>query len=62
MTLRVGGPRTGKSGELASRSLDAPGAVLATSTRTDLGDLTADVRAKRGPLCGGERQQVGLGS
>lgn len=50
VTLRVGGPRTGKSGELASRILDAPGAVLATSTRTDLGDLTADVRAKRGPL------------
>ena len=36
----VGGPRTGKSGSIAGRILDAPGAVIATSTRTDLLELT----------------------
>ena len=50
VTLRVGGPRTGKTGELAGRILDAPGAVIATSTRTDLVELTGPCRAKRGPL------------
>lgn len=45
ITIRFGGPRTGKSGELACRLLDAPGAALATSTRTDLLDLTARLRA-----------------
>jgi hypothetical protein len=34
VTLRIGGPRSGKTGELAGRILDAPGAVIATSTRT----------------------------
>jgi hypothetical protein len=43
VTLRVGGPRTGKSGELACRILDARGAVIATSTRTDLYDTCAAV-------------------
>ena len=50
VTLRIGGPRTGKTGELAGRILDAPGAVIATSTRTDLIDLTGPCRAARGPL------------
>jgi len=50
VTLRVGGPRTGKTGELACRVLDAPGAVIATSTRTDLIELTGPVRARKGPL------------
>jgi type IV secretory pathway TraG/TraD family ATPase VirD4 len=50
VTLRLGGPRTGKSGELACRILDAPGAVLATSTRTDLVSLTGGLRARRGPV------------
>jgi type IV secretory pathway TraG/TraD family ATPase VirD4 len=45
-----GGPRTGKTGWAAGRVLDAPGAVLVTSTRTDLHDLTAELRAKRGPV------------
>jgi type IV secretion system protein VirD4 len=49
-TLRFGGPRVGKSGELACRILDAPGAVIATSTRTDLVDLTRSLRAVRGPV------------
>jgi type IV secretion system protein VirD4 len=50
VTLRVGGPRVGKSGELAGRILDAPGAVIATSTRTDLVGLTALVRQQVGPV------------
>jgi hypothetical protein len=49
-TLRLGGPRVGKSGELACRILDAPGAVIATSTRTDLLELTRPVRSRRGPV------------
>lgn len=47
VTLRFGGPRSGKTGELACRILDAPGAVIATSTRTDLVDLTAKLRQRR---------------
>lgn len=50
VTLRMGGPRTGKTGELAGRILDAPGAVIATSTRTDLVDITGPVRRQRGPV------------
>jgi type IV secretion system protein VirD4 len=50
VTLRIGGPRTGKTGELAGRILDAPSAVIATSTRTDLIELTGPCRAQRGPL------------
>lgn len=50
VTLRIGGPRTGKTGELCCRILDAPGAVIATSTRTDLIDLTEPCRARRGPV------------
>ncbi|MGH3867246.1 MAG: type IV secretory system conjugative DNA transfer family protein [Pseudonocardiaceae bacterium] len=45
-----GGPRKGKTGWLAGRVIDAPGAVLVTSTRLDLHDLTAGLRAKRGPV------------
>ena len=32
------------------RILDAPGAVIATSTRTDLFSLTSELRARRGPV------------
>jgi type IV secretion system protein VirD4 len=49
-TVRFGGPRIGKSGEMACRILDAPGAVIATSTRTDLVTLTTFLRAERGPV------------
>ena len=45
-----GGPRTGKTGYLAGRVIDAPGAVLVTSTRTDLHELTAALRSRRGPV------------
>jgi len=50
VTLRFGGPRKGKSAELAGRILDAPGAVIATSTRTDLIDLTRPIRENLGPI------------
>jgi hypothetical protein len=50
VTLRIGGPRTGKTGEVAGRILDAPGAVIATSTRTDLIELTGQCRASKGPV------------
>ncbi|RZT89050.1 type IV secretory system conjugative DNA transfer VirD4/TraG family protein [Pseudonocardia sediminis] len=51
VVIVVGGPRTGKTGWLAGRVLDAPGAALVTSTRTDLLDLCAPLRAQnRGPV------------
>ncbi|GAA3242513.1 hypothetical protein GCM10017691_46660 [Pseudonocardia petroleophila] len=50
VVMIFGGPRTGKTGWLAGRILDAPGAVLVTSTRTDLYELCAPLRARRGPV------------
>ena len=51
VVIVVGGPRTGKTGWLAGRVLDAPGAALVTSTRTDLLDLCAPLRRRdRGPV------------
>lgn len=50
VTMRVGGPRTGKSGSLACHALDAPGALIVTTSRTDLLDATRDVRASRGRI------------
>ena len=44
VTIVFGGPRTGKTQWLAGRVLDAPGAVLVTSTRTDLYELCAPLR------------------
>ena len=46
--LVVGGPRTGKTGLLAARIIDAPGAVISTSTRRDLLDITGPLRATGG--------------
>ena len=48
--LVMAAQRTGKSGIVADRILDHPGPVLATSTRADLFDSTAGVRALRGPV------------
>ncbi len=48
--LTLGGPRHGKSVEEIGRIIDAPGAVIATSTRTDLYDKTHRLRAARGPV------------
>ena len=50
VVVAFGGPRAGKSGWLAGRVIDAPGAVVVTSTRTDLYDLTKQLRAERGPV------------
>ena len=50
VTLRVGGPRIGKSGEMADHIADAPGAVIATSTRTDLLETVGPFRMRRGPV------------
>ena len=49
-TLRVGIPGTGKTAELGCRVIDAPGGVVVTSTATDLYELTATLRARRGPV------------
>ena len=50
VTIVFGGPRTGKTQYLAGQVLDAPGAVLVTSTRTDLYELCGPLRAARGPV------------
>jgi hypothetical protein len=50
VVLMFGGPRTGKSGLLSCRIIDAPGAVVVTSTRTDLYEGTAALRSRRGPV------------
>ncbi len=50
VTVRFGGPRMGKTVEIAGRILDAPGAVITTSTRTDLCEMTRGVRGKVGPI------------
>ncbi|ALE82470.1 type IV secretory system conjugative DNA transfer family protein [Pseudonocardia sp. HH130629-09] len=51
VVIVVGGPRTGKTGWLAGRVLDAPGAALVTSTRTDLVELCGPLRRRdRGPV------------
>ncbi|MEU4292085.1 type IV secretory system conjugative DNA transfer family protein [Kribbella sp. NPDC026596] len=49
-TLTVAGPRAGKTGLMMNHLLDAPGAVIATSTKTDILDITRSQRAKRGPV------------
>jgi type IV secretory pathway TraG/TraD family ATPase VirD4 len=49
-TLRLGGPGTGKTGELACRVVDAPGACLVTSSKTDIVELTAPSRQQIGPI------------
>lgn len=46
----IGGPRTGKTGALACLIVDAPGAAIVTSTRTDLIMMTAPQRSKVGPI------------
>jgi type IV secretion system protein VirD4 len=51
VVIVVGGPRSGKSGWLAARIIDAPGAAIVTSTRTDLLNLCGPLRARsRGPI------------
>lgn len=50
VVMIFGGPRTGKTGWIAGRILDAAGAVLVTSTRTDLLDLCGPLRMAKGPV------------
>ncbi|WP_252443954.1 type IV secretory system conjugative DNA transfer family protein [Pseudonocardia humida] len=50
VVVAFGGPRVGKSAWLAGRIIDAPGAALVTSTRTDLYEVTHELRARRGPV------------
>src|SRR5215469_13667544 len=49
-TLVLAAPRTGKSGWLADRIIDHPGAVVCTTTRTDLLENTAALRSERGTV------------
>ena len=49
-TLVLAAPRTGKSGWLADRIIDHPGAVVTTTTRTDLYENTALLRGRVGIL------------
>lgn len=48
--LVLAAPRTGKSGWLADRIIDHPGAVVSTTTRTDLYENTALLRGQVGTL------------
>jgi type IV secretion system protein VirD4 len=48
--LTFGSTRSGKSVWLTGRIIDAPGATVVTSTRTDLHDVSAGLRTKRGPV------------
>jgi hypothetical protein len=48
--LVVAAPRAGKSGWLADRIIDHPGAAMTTSTRTDLYVNTAPLRGRHGML------------
>jgi type IV secretion system protein VirD4 len=50
VTIRLGGPRVGKSAEMACHIVDAPGACLVTSTRNDLAIVTMAIREKVGPI------------
>jgi hypothetical protein len=50
ITVRFGGPRVGKTGELACRVVDAPGAGVVTSTKFDIVELTIRARSEKGPV------------
>jgi type IV secretion system protein VirD4 len=49
-TITFAGPRAGKTGLLMGHLLDAPGAVIATSTKTDILDVTRTLRSRKGPV------------
>ena len=49
-SLRIGGPRTGKTLSLACHGLDAPGALITTSTRLDLAEMVHITRTARGAV------------
>jgi type IV secretion system protein VirD4 len=49
-TIVLAAPRTGKSGWLADRIIDHPGAVVSTTTRTDLFENTVILRRQHGTV------------
>jgi hypothetical protein len=49
-TLRIGGPRTGKTLSLGCHAVDAPGALITTSTRLDLAEMVHATRSARGAV------------
>lgn len=49
-TLVVAAPRSGKSGWMADRIIDHPGAVVSTTTRADLFENTAALRGRYGAV------------
>jgi type IV secretion system protein VirD4 len=49
-TLRIGGPRQGKTTTLTPYGERAPGALITTSTRLDVAEALHGVRLKRGPV------------
>src|SRR3954467_6037995 len=50
VVLAVAPPRSGKTAWMGNVVIDAPGACVATSTRTDLYEHTARLRAGEGPV------------
>lgn len=48
--IYIGGQRKGKTLNLINDVLDAPGAVVATSTRPDVAETTMGIRARLGPV------------
>lgn len=49
-TARIGGPRSGKTLSLAAHGIDAPGALITTSTRLDLAEHVHAARSARGSV------------
>jgi type IV secretion system protein VirD4 len=63
VVLAIAPPQTGKTAWLGGAIIDAPGAVVATSTKADIHLHTAELRAQRGPVHVFNPEQVGdLGS
>ena len=50
IVLVIAPPQTGKTAYLGGRIIDAPGAVVATSTKADIHYYTAALRAEGGPV------------
>ncbi|WP_018348523.1 type IV secretory system conjugative DNA transfer family protein [Longispora albida] len=50
VTIRISPPRGGKTGELCCHVVDAPGAVVVTSTKVDVVVKTIDSRRLAGPV------------
>ena len=55
----IGPPRSNKSALLSRIIMDAPGAVVVTSSKADIFTLTAAVRARRGPIWVFNPQDIG---